>query len=54
MQYPTAPLNKEMTFQDKGAVLVQIAPLFVYIAPLFISKPCNQNQSIFDVNLIIP
>ena len=37
-----------MTFQNKGAVLVQIAPLFIYIAPLFISQLRNQNQSIND------
>ena len=31
--------NKEMKIQNKGAVLVQIAPLFI-------SQPRNQNQSI--------
>ena len=31
--------NKEMEIQNKGAVLVQIAPLFI-------SQPRNQNQSI--------
>ena len=35
-----------MKFQNKGAVLVQIAPLFIKIAPLFISQPQSQNQSI--------
>jgi len=40
------PWNKEMKFQNKGAVLVQIAPLFIQIAPLFISQPHGQNQSI--------
>jgi len=34
-----------MKFQNKGAVLVQIAPLFIEIAPLFISQPHSQNQS---------
>jgi hypothetical protein len=33
--------NKKMKLQDKGAVLVQIAPLFI-------SQPCNQNQSILS------
>jgi len=33
------PWNKEIKFQNKGAVLVQIAPLFI-------SQPRNQNQSI--------
>jgi hypothetical protein len=33
------PWNKEMKFQNKGAVLVQIAPLFI-------SQPHSQNQSI--------
>jgi len=33
------PCNKEMKFQNKGALLVQIAPLFI-------SQPRNQNQSI--------
>ena len=40
------PWNKEMKFQNKGAVLVQIAPLFIEIAPLFISQSHSQNQSI--------
>jgi len=40
------PWNKEMKFQNKGAVLVQIAPLFIEVAPLFISQPHSQNLSI--------
>ena len=40
------PWNKEMKCQNKGAVLVQIAPLFIYVAPLFINQPHSQNQSI--------
>ena len=39
------PWNKEMKFQNKGAVLVQIAPLFIQVAPLFISQPHSQNHS---------
>jgi len=35
-----------MKFQNKGSVLVQIAPLFIEIAPLFVSQPLSQNQSI--------
>jgi len=35
------PWNKEMKFQNKRAVLVQIAPLFI-------SQPRNQNQSIYQ------
>jgi len=35
-----------MKYQNKGAILVQIAPLFIQIAPLFIRQPRNQNQSI--------
>jgi len=41
------PRNKEMKFQNKGAALVQIAPLFI-------SQPRNQNQSIhwdYDANV---
>jgi len=34
-----------MKFQNKGAVLVQIAPLFIQVAPLFISQPHSQNHS---------
>ena len=34
-----------MNFQNKGAVLVQIAPLLTQMAPLFISQPHSQNQS---------
>ena len=37
------PWNKEMKFQNKGAVLVQIAPLFIQIASFFISQPHSQN-----------
>jgi len=35
-----------MKFQNKGAVPVQIAPLFIQVAPLFISQPHSQNHSI--------
>ena len=36
----------EIKFQNKGAVLVQIAPLFIQMAPLFISQPHSHDQSI--------
>jgi len=34
-----------MKFQNKGAVLVQIALLFI-------SQPCNQNQSILSASCV--
>ena len=37
-----------MKFQNKGAFLVQIAPLFILVASLCISQPI-QNQSINNI-----
>ena len=46
------PWNKAMKFQNKGAVLVQIAPKFIEVAPLCISQPHSQDQSIEEYTYV--
>jgi len=41
-----------MKFQNKGAVLVQIAPKFIEVAPLCISQPHSQDQSIEEYTYV--
>jgi len=47
------PWNKEMKFQNKGAVLVQIAPLFIKLLPYLLVNPTVKISLLMPLDRVV-